>query len=121
MLNEIIGKWGYSTDDDDWNSDSWFDTKQEAIDEGKADYDDFFVGRAVAVKPIIDVEVLLDKVSESVYEECGENADDYLNDVDVNMRDELSNQLNEVFQSWLTKHQLHPNFYLVEDVENITT
>jgi hypothetical protein len=122
MLDEIIGKWGYSTDEENWNGDGWFETKEEAIQEGKENYEgdfSFYVGKAVEVKPYVEVERFLDEISESIYDECGDCAEDYLNGLDVQIKHELGKELNQVLQNWLTKHNLHPNFYLIEDVEQI--
>ena len=70
-------------------------TKQEAITAAKVDYDEFFVGRVVAPTVSIDTVRLLDIVSENVYEECGEHADDYLNGIESSVTKELDKKLNE--------------------------
>ena len=46
-----------------------------------------------------------------------EYAEDYLDDVAKEDREELEAALDAVFQEWITKHNYHPNFYTVPSYE----
>lgn len=50
----------------------------------------------------------------------GEWAEDYLSDVTKEQIQELENALEAVFQIWIEKHNLHPNFYTVPSFDIYT-
>lgn len=70
--------------------------------------------------PTIDTDVLLEWINENAYDNCGEFAEVYLDNLPREQVDELDEQLNKVFNAWLDKHDNHPGFftiYLVDEVE----
>lgn len=100
-----------------------FDTKEEAIKEGETEAreyekDSFFVARAVfTFKPHIDAENVIEEIQQNAYDNGGEYAETYLDDVKREHRDELEEKLNEVLSNWINKYGYTPDFYSVEDVE----
>lgn len=60
---------------------------------------------------------VIEAVQCAVYDEGGEYAEDYLEDVTKEDREELEAALEVVFQEWITKHNYHPNFYTVPSYE----
>lgn len=100
-----------------------FDTKEEAIKEGEAEAreyekDLFFVARAVITfQPYIYAEDIIEEIQQNAYDNGGEYAETYLDDVQRKHRDELEEKLNEVLSNWMNKYGYTPNFYSVEDVE----
>jgi len=125
MSKEI---WTYTLD---MNTDTWngglFNSKEEAIKEAveEAKYNNdkqFKVGLCEEVFNYgIDVDDLLERISDNVYEEVGEVAEDYLDDVTKEHRDELEDNLNKVFREWQEKYKYKPSYYNIisEEVINI--
>lgn len=121
-----MSKWTYEID---VNRDIWrggvFDTKEEAINEGKAEaiiegLTNFKVGIAEEVFNYgIDVDDSLERINEIVYEEVGEVAEDYLYYIPQEHKDELQDKLNEVFYKWQEKYNYTPTFYKVVSEEII--
>jgi hypothetical protein len=115
--------WIHSTDEENWGCCDEFNTKEEAIKAGKEDYNcGFFVGTKheyTLDKNIIDVEKILEQVSNDVYNDNGEYAEGYLHDTEKEHEEELQKELNEVFHRWIGKYNYKPNFYLVKNIEEI--
>ena len=90
---------------------------KEAKEEG---FKNFKIG--IAVKPLeldLDVEFLLERISEYYFDEYGEVAEDYLTDVSSEDKVELEKRLNKVFYGWVKEKGYIPNFYVVENEEII--
>lgn len=100
-----------------------FDTlgeaKAAAIAEGKeGGYRRAFVGKRTEHPiDIIDADTVIEKMSESAYEDAG--AEDYLDGVDRKARKELEKSLRRVVAKWVDKHNLWPKFFEIEDVIEI--
>ncbi len=56
---------------------------------------------------------MIESVQADAYDEGGEYAENYLDDVTKEQREELEEQLDVVFNAWLEKHDLYPNFYTI--------
>lgn len=120
------GNWVYSTNEEIFRSDE-YPSKEEAIQAAKEDltWDGytpaFYVGQIKFVPlPLgVDIDGMLENISVSVYDEVGEVAEDYLNDVTKEHRSELEEKVNEVVQEWMEKHKYKPNFFSVTNVEKI--
>lgn len=119
-------EWTYATNihNDIWRGDL-FNSREEAIQEGMKEakeegFKNFKIG--IAVKPLelnLDVEFLLERISESYFDEYGEIAEDYLTDVSSEDQVELEKRLNKVFYEWINEKGYTPSFYGIEDVEVI--
>lgn len=137
MLNKEYGE--------TWSASEYFDTKEEAIeyginllkkynsldDVGKSDMDlsdglnmnpdddeniyIFYVGQIETVGFPDKVDMLLEIISESVYEEVGESADDYLNDVTAEHKEELSNLIYD----WAKRNAYLPGCFTIGAAEEI--
>jgi len=66
-----------------------------------------------------DAEDILENIQERAYDEVGEVADDYVDDVTWEQLAELQDTLKDVLKEWFTKHQHYPTFYAVHNVETI--
>lgn len=114
----------YSLNGQDY--DGYFDTKEEAIKEGTeyavdAEKTIFFIGLAEKTfSPHIDVDWLIESIQEDAYDHGGEYAEDYLEGVTKEQKQELEEKLNDVFGAWTEKHKHEVNFYEVVDSEEIT-
>ena len=60
---------------------------------------------------------VIEAVQTDAYDEGGEYAENYLDDVTKEQREELEEQLDVVFNAWLEKHDLYPNFYTIPAYE----
>ena len=119
-------KWTYESN---IMSDLWeggiYDSREEAIREAtnEALIDDvkkFKIGICEAVCNYgIDADEVLERIAEKTYEDVGEVAEDYLNDVTKEHKEELKDKLNEVFYAWQEKYNYKPCFYNVVSEEII--
>lgn len=120
------GQWTWSFEEDSlWYNDA-FDTKEEAITDGKEcakdeEKDCIYIGQIKLVGlPVIDAETILEQLGEQVYDEVGEVAEDYLINVPKEAVQELEEALNKVFEEWATKHKQYPSFYTLHNIERIS-
>lgn len=60
---------------------------------------------------------MIEAVQTDAYDEGGEYAENYLDDVTKEQREELEEQLDVVFNAWLEKHDLYTNFYTIPAYE----
>lgn len=119
-------KWGLDireTESEIWSCEAWFDTKDEAIEEGKRTAEGKFFRIGLCRKEDadlgIDVDYLIENIQEATYDTFGEIAEDYLNDVTKEDADELGEKLNEVYFKWRKEKGYEPSFYLISEEEKI--
>ncbi|WP_194190825.1 hypothetical protein [Clostridium chrysemydis] len=111
------------------NSDIWhgdeFDTKERALKEGmklakEEGVTKFRIGETEpAFNFGIDVDSVIERINETMYEDIGEVAEDYLGDVTVEHLLELEEKLNKVFFQWQKEHGYEPTFYKIINIEEI--
>ncbi len=65
------------------------------------------------------VDQMFDHAAESAYETCGEYAESWF-PLPENAVLELKKDLEKMINDWATKHALHPTFYSIKDVVEIT-
>lgn len=121
-----MSKWTYEIDID---RDIWrggvFNTKEEAIEEGNSEAIiegkmSFKIGITEEIFNFgIDVDRVIEDIQNTMYDEAGEIAEDYLDNVTTEHRLELEKELNEVFYKWQEKHNYKPTFYRVISEEII--
>ena len=130
-----IGNWMYNINESETWEGEQFETKQEAITQGKeqAIHDNEFyikcgvpkkcvssyeIGQISQVFPSgVDVDSILENVAENTGDEAGEAAEDYLMDVTNEDSTELEEKLNEVLFDWMKRHSYEPDFYIMENIE----
>ncbi|GAA0774484.1 hypothetical protein GCM10008908_24390 [Clostridium subterminale] len=115
-----MDKWTYTISE---NSDIWrggvFDSKEEAIKEANSEaieYNEetFRIGIVEEVFNYgIDVDQVIEHIQDTMYDEVGEVAEDYLDYIPSDYLIELEKQLNEVFYNWQEKYNYKPTFYKV--------
>lgn len=128
-----------------WDSSTFFDTEYEAIEHGinllekynhntqdektrdqliedLALYPDdsepiyvFYVGQLEKVGFPDETDILLENIAERVYDQGGEYAEGYLDDV----TDEHKKELQELIYSWAKQHDYLPDCFLLSTVEEI--
>ena len=129
MKQSEKGKWVFSTNDEIFRTNDYFDTKEKAIEGGKADLTwegecpTFYVGQIDDVDmPInINVDDILESIHQGVYDEVGEVAEDYLNDVKKEHYQELEDNLSSVILEWMNKFEYNPTFFKVINIEKVTS
>lgn len=113
------------SDSEIWSSDIDCNSREEAIEEGmKAAKEDglesFRIGRQEYCSMAhIDASTIIENAQEQLYDEIGEVAETYLEDVTKEQEKELEEALNNVFHDWHKKHKLFPSCYKVLDDEVI--
>ena len=123
-----MANWGIQfteVDNEIWDIDyEGYETKEEAINDGLTMINEgsaFRVGRIVPCEISgIDTDRVIDYARDKLYDEVGEFAETYLNDITTEQEKELEEALNNVFYEWHKKHNLFPTCYTVEDEEYVT-
>lgn len=111
--------YSYSTDEEAFRGE--FSTREEALSEGADGLTGITVwtGKCVPVnikKYLPDACEILERMAESAYEDAGDVAESWIDDVSKEQRNELTDAISAVITSWLDKHKYQPNFWNVEDV-----
>lgn len=67
---------------------------------------------------VLDADDVIEDMTQNLYDQCGEGADDYLDYYAVtdDQKRELTEALERSAAEWLTKHNLWPTFCKVESV-----
>lgn len=122
MSNE---KWVYMLGDE--HTSEFFKTKESAIADGLCVHGEdewssekeLSVGIFVPYQPYINVDGLIERWQEDVYDDYSEcrGYDTYLEDVTDEQTKELQDELNKVLQEWIKKHNLEANFGEIHSVE----
>lgn len=63
----------------------------------------------------LNVDRIVDDMGEVAYDECGEWAEDYLDDV----TEDQKNELEALICQWADKHGLKPTWFMIENIETI--
>lgn len=120
-----MGKWMYNINESDiWEGEE-FDTKEQAISEGKKVAMDegvnkFYIGETESTGKFgIDVDRTIEDIQQFTYDDVGEVAECYLDDVTQEHLLELEEKLNEVFFKWQKEYGYEPNFYKIINIEEI--
>lgn len=82
---------------------------------GEKSVTSFDVGQIFPYDKFNGVDELLELVADNAYQECGDVAEDYLDDV----KEEHKQELDELITGWFKKHNHLPNFYMIENVSTI--
>lgn len=107
-----------------WHGD-YFDTKEEAIEAAKEEYEDiydsFVVGQIEPAHISVDVNVdsILENINAVAFDVVGEVADDYLNDVTKEHRSILEKRLSVVLKEWMGEFNYYPQFFHIINTEEI--
>lgn len=108
-----------------WSSDIEGNSREEVINNGMKYAKDeglksFRIGQKIPVGvPTLNIDVILEGAYDQIYDEFGEVAEGFLDDVTSEQQNELEEQLNEVFYNWSIKHKLEPNCYIIINDEII--
>lgn len=97
-----------------------FDSREEAIEEGKAVYaKDFYIGKCQDVKaPSMPASYIFEHLNEALYDEVGDVVDDWPS---VTRQDEeiFQKGLDKLIDEFLSKFGYRPEFFKVVEIELI--
>lgn len=118
-------KWNYYLDDNDCTCMDFFDSKEAALKAGMEEAkreraDTITVGRVEEFVPDAGrySYLLIDDLRDQAYDEGGDYADDWLDDVNNDDFEDLGNLLDDAVKRWLDRHpEYKPNFYTLTDTE----
>ncbi|AVP54503.1 phage protein [Clostridium tetani] len=121
-----MDKWTYELNE---NSDIWrgevFNSKEEVIKKASSEavkygLNTFKIGIIEEAPNCgIDVDDILERANEIMYDEVGEVAEDYLCYVEEEHKRELEEELNKIFYAWQRKYNYEPDFYKIVHEEVI--
>lgn len=117
-MSDLTNKWCFGEDSENFRGE--YDTRDEAIKEGKKEVDEALtVGKMY--RPIVstDVEIIIEDIQENMCDEYGDAADGYLNDITGIQKQELEQEFDKVLDTWIKKYKFQPDFYGVKDIEYI--
>lgn len=113
-----------------WNTSDEYDTREEAIVAGREYFNDeleddekkvfsFCVGQQEPPSFGVNVDSVIENITEHVYSEIGEVSEDWLVKVPKDARERLEDKMNAVFNEWLTEESLQPRFFKIVNLEEI--
>ena len=116
MKNDMVGKWGHTTDEETYHG--WFDTWQESAREAGKPGETVRVGqyRVPVTSGYIDADLVIEHIT--VQDDYGDWAVDSFSTTDANL-EELTEALRETFDQWVEKHGLQPQFGVVDSSQEV--
>ena len=124
MMKENM--WVASLNGEEYDSEQ-FETEKEAIEHlkelEKEEYFDIcegYIGQVEIYIPFIDIDYVIDRLSEESYEDSPEWGGEYLTDVLNEHKKELGLRLNNVLSDWIIKHNYHAKHFKVKNSKKIT-
>lgn len=119
------GQWSWNYPNDDWWSHDNFDTKEEAIQDAKENYnvkdEDIEIGqiKLVPLPTYIDTDDLFEKLDEQYSEDLADYDDYLFNGVTKEQREELESKLADVLKLFYKKVGITSNYYTIYNQHTI--
>ena len=111
--------YSYSFDDEHFNGE--FETIEETLKEAEndscGDYKEVYIGENGVFKPFVDGDDIIERVQQEAFDEVGEIAEIYLDNVAVSHTQELSSLLTNTFNEWAKKYGYEPNVFPVNNIK----
>jgi len=83
----------------------------------KCDYG--YIAQVELYKPIIDTEIVLERLSEEAWHECPDYAEGYLYNLPDECVEKLNKMLNKALEEWIKEYNQEPNFFFVKNAERV--
>ena len=119
-------KYAYSFNGEEYEGpfDSYDEALQAAKDANLDEYHDdryevAYIGECVWYKPHVDADNVIEAVQDEAYDQAGDFAIDYLDDVTKEHRDKLESLLTGIFNIWAEDYGYKPSFFTVENVKEV--
>lgn len=116
MKRKETGRWCISHDGELYHAED-YNTKEDAIVGARCDYgyNNFYVAKVVELEfEASDVSLsddAFESLSESLFEEVGEVAETWDDEVNQEQLNELDQMIGKTVIEWINKHRLHPTCY----------
>jgi len=117
--------WESSENAELWQHDL-FDTVQDCIADAVENYefnvgDVIYIGNTLDFGVFVDADDVLERLEEEASEFAGEAAESWKPSIDASKEalEELSEQLSNVVEEWLSKYSLETNFYQIDNVNAV--
>ena len=110
----------YAWSNDEEHYDGYYKTVEDAIGEAIAcgEEGDIWIGEIVEYDNFsINVDKVIEDVCQVACEEVGEFAEGWLYKIPEEQEKELEEELNKVWNNWIKKYKLEPQFFTVENVK----
>ena len=124
-MKQEKSEWVVGLDEDHFNCDDTYPSKEEAIKAGREELmnaepynPESYTSYSEVFHDDIDDDVIQD-LTDRAYAIYGEYAEGFLEGVDNDEKEKLECAVNNVIQSWIDKHGLNINAFLVDDVEQV--
>jgi len=112
--------YAYSFDGEDFGN-CGYDSIEEALKDAKKDAKLFsdhpiycFVGEQIEFKPKIDADMIFDQLKDSADDFAYEYAEDYLTGISAEVKKQLEESLQKVFDEWAERTGNKATFFRVE-------
>ena len=124
-MSNMDGRWTFNDCEDGLWCHEDFETKQEAIDEAKADYyeyEEIYVGQCevVPLPTYIDVDDIFEQLNEHYAEDCFEYDDYLFEDIKKEDREWLEGKLQELINEFYKKTGIKSKHSTMINVEKIS-
>lgn len=117
-MENLEGKWCFGQDSEDFRGE--FNSKEEAIKAGKEEVEELLtVGTMYKPTLSVSADCVIEQIQIDMYEEYGECAEQYLDNVTSEQREELEKELNKVLDAWIEKNNLQSDFYGVKEIKYV--
>lgn len=124
-MDNINEKWTVSQNEESFNQYEYFDTKEKAIAFGRKykefEGKSFYVGQVESIPmraSCLGVQII-EYIQEDHFNEDGECAEDYLNNVKREHIDELDKMLETAILEWAIKYDYQPKHFFVKNIESV--
>lgn len=102
-----------------------FDSVEEALEEARAEateypageIDSIYIGEVCSFEPGVDAFSVIESIQNDAYDEAGELAYDYLEDISDENLSKLQDMLTEVFKKWARETHNEPNFSIIGETK----
>lgn len=93
----------------DANADEWEDDRWEYV----------YIGECIWYKPHVSAVNVIEAIQDDAYDQAGDFAIDYLDDVTKEHRNKLESLLTGIFNIWAKDYGYKPSFFTVENVKEV--
>ena len=118
--NMIEGKFVWPENEEIFNNNAEYDTIEDALKDASSDLEKgetIYIGKIKKIDLSVDANKVIEDLQEIVYDQAGDAASDFLNDVTKDQEDVLQKMINETLIEWLEENNLIPSFFSVEEVK----
>ena len=123
-MSEI--KYAYSFNGEEYEGpfDSYDEALQAAKDANLDEYHDdryevVYIGECIWYKPHVSADNVIEAIQDDAYDQAGDFAINYLDDVTKEHRNKLESLLTGIFNIWAKDYGYKPSFFTVENVKEV--